>query len=142
MKALCLLPILLLSLISCSSEVDAAVGTKHGTYMCKVDRIAGVSEEHSKLFSVQNGKVEPHDEHIYIIGYDEDGLSFLNYGNGAKGKYVYGDEQDGFKVFFDGWQYQFRLSNSSNDFEFIVTKANYYAEYLGTCEAYIPKEQG
>jgi len=99
MKALCLLPILLLSLVSCSSEVDAAVGTEYGTYMCKVDRIAGVSEEHSKLFSVQNGKVEPHDEHIYIIGYDEDELSFLNYGNGAKGKYVYGDEQDGFKVF-------------------------------------------
>ena len=84
MKRIFILPILLLSLISCSSKSGAAVGTEYGTYMCKVDRIAGVSEEHSKLFSVQNGKVEPHDEHIYIIDYDEDRLSFLNYGNGAK----------------------------------------------------------
>jgi len=133
MKKLFLFPILLFLMTSVEANTGIAIGS---WYVCMADRVAGVSESQAKDFpEAQNGKVEPDDRYIYLINYTENGIHFTNWGNKAEMEFYGSEEKDGFKHFFGSGTHTFKLSTSNNDFEFIAHKANFYAEYLGVCEA-------
>jgi hypothetical protein len=121
--------ILALTLIGLSTNANTM---EYGNYICTTDKISGVSEAHSKAFGIKNGNIKPNDRNKYSVSYTKSKLFFQNLSNKAKIVFSHSGKKDEFDRFHDNW-FEFRVSTSNNDFEFIVAKANYYAKYLGTC---------
>ena len=106
------------------------------TYICDVLELANISPEDEESFGVKNGSTKgTENEYSIKISFNEKQLDFKNLSNGATlsmERLSEADEADGSKVFVSGG-YLFDLSKDGK-FIFIVNKANYHADYLGSCE--------
>ena len=104
------------------------------TYICDVLELANISAEDEENFGVKNGSTKGTENEFSIrISVNPDKLHFKNLGNGAKmsmERDSYGEDKS--KMYANGG-YGFELYDDGR-FTFIVNKANYHADYLGTCE--------
>jgi hypothetical protein len=104
------------------------------TYICDVLELANISPENEENFGVKNGSSKGTENEYQIkISVNEKKLDFKNLGNGTKmsmERDSYGEDKS--KMYANGG-YGFELYDDGR-FTFIVNKANYHADYLGTCE--------
>lgn len=121
-------------LIVCFILFISSCSFNNETYICDVLELANISAEDEENFGVKNGSTKGTENEFSIrISVNSDKLDFKNLGNGSKmslKRDSYGESKN--KIFAsDG--YIFELFDNGK-FIFSVNKANYHADYLGSCE--------